>query len=233
MASESQYPLIPPKHRQPPTGYYHDEMPDYVIPPYPMPEQHFYGDEPGMRAERTATGRPVRRPIRLRRIKKLPMPETSGDYSNSSHIISDQPMRSRIIEANVGGQEMSKRLEVPADLEHLIEKRDDEKDRRGEGRAPPARKSKWRSERPSRTPQKSTDEKASPEAELVVAAHALREFVVPPSLPNRSATSLIDSRLRYVVGALAIGNAATTASASCWRVAGTFITKSPCGRALR
>ena len=29
---------------------------------------------------------------------------------------------------------MSKRMEVPAELEHLIEKRDDEKDRRGEGR---------------------------------------------------------------------------------------------------
>ena len=28
-----QYPLIPPKHVPPPTGYYHDEMPDYVIPP--------------------------------------------------------------------------------------------------------------------------------------------------------------------------------------------------------
>ena len=29
---------------------------------------------------------------------------------------------------------MSKRLEVPADLEHLIEKRDEEKERRGDGR---------------------------------------------------------------------------------------------------
>lgn len=29
---------------------------------------------------------------------------------------------------------MSKRLEVPADLAHLIEKRDDESDRRGQGR---------------------------------------------------------------------------------------------------
>src|SRR5689334_5317364 len=38
------------------------------------------------------------------------------------------------IEASAGSQEMSKRLEVPSDLEHLIEKRDDEKDRRGQGR---------------------------------------------------------------------------------------------------
>ena len=86
-----QYPLIPPKHVPPPTGYYHDEMPDYVVPPYPMPEQHFYNDgqpcDPAgpQPAEPRATD-----PIAPE--QELPMPEAAGDFSNSTHIISDQPI---------------------------------------------------------------------------------------------------------------------------------------------
>jgi hypothetical protein len=80
------YPLIPPKHTGPPTGYYHDEMPDYVIPPYPMPEQHFYYDgQPCDPADPQAT-----EPIPAD--QELPMPEAAGDFSNSTHIISDQPI---------------------------------------------------------------------------------------------------------------------------------------------
>src|SRR4029079_14050756 len=37
------YPLIPKKHLQPKTGYFHN-LPPYVIPPYPLPEQHICTD---------------------------------------------------------------------------------------------------------------------------------------------------------------------------------------------
>ena len=86
-----QYPLIPPRHAPPKTGYYHDEMPDYVIPPYPMPEQHFYGgaqecDPAGPQPAEPSTTDPIAPD------QELPMPETTGDFSNSTQIISDQPI---------------------------------------------------------------------------------------------------------------------------------------------
>jgi hypothetical protein len=68
------------------TGYYHDEMPDYFIPPYPMPEQHFCGDAQGCEP---AGPQP---PDPLRPDPELPMPAATGDNSNSTHIISDQPI---------------------------------------------------------------------------------------------------------------------------------------------
>lgn len=85
------YPLVPPKHVPRKTGYYHDGMPEYVVPPYPMPEQHFYGDEQecepnGPQPADPSTTDPFRPD------QELPLPETTGDYSKSSHIISDQPI---------------------------------------------------------------------------------------------------------------------------------------------
>ena len=66
-------------------------MPDYVIPPYPMPEQHFYGaaQECDPNGPQPADPRPTD-PITPD--QELPLPETTGDYSNSTHIISDQPI---------------------------------------------------------------------------------------------------------------------------------------------
>ncbi len=86
-----QYPLIPRKHALPKMGYYHDEMPEYAVPPYPLPEQHFCND--GQECEQAGpqpAEMPSAEPIAPE--NELPMPEASDDYSNSSHIISDQPI---------------------------------------------------------------------------------------------------------------------------------------------
>jgi type IV pilus assembly protein PilQ len=80
------YPLIPPRNRPPKTGYYHDEMPDYVIPPDPLPEQHFYSDGQECEPADPQTTGPIMPD------QELPLPEVNGDYSGSSHIISDQPI---------------------------------------------------------------------------------------------------------------------------------------------
>jgi hypothetical protein len=85
------YPLIPPKHVGPKTGYYHDEMPDYLIPPYPMPEQHFCGD--AQQCEPAGPQPPNPRATEpLTPVPELPLPEVTGDFSKSTHIISDQPI---------------------------------------------------------------------------------------------------------------------------------------------
>jgi hypothetical protein len=84
------YPLIPPKHMAK-TGYYHDEMPDYLIPPYPMPEQHFYGDAQGCEPACPQPPDP-RATDPLTPDQELPLPEATGDFSKSTHIISDQPI---------------------------------------------------------------------------------------------------------------------------------------------
>jgi Flp pilus assembly secretin CpaC len=86
-----QYPLIPPKHVPPPTGYYHDEMPDYVIPPYPMPEQHFGTDrEPCEQGGPQPPNPQATDPITPE--QELPMPRATGSTSSGTHIISDQPI---------------------------------------------------------------------------------------------------------------------------------------------
>jgi type II secretory pathway component GspD/PulD (secretin) len=79
------YPLIPPKHVLPPTGYFHDEMPGYVIPPDPLPVQRFCNE-----GEECAPGGPQPDPVPADQV--LPMPDASGDISDSTHIISDQPI---------------------------------------------------------------------------------------------------------------------------------------------
>ncbi len=84
------YPLVPPKHR-PKTGYYHDQMPEYVVPPYPMPEQSFSGDE----MECEPAGPPMADPPSTDPFapeQDLSLPETSDDFSESTHIISDRPI---------------------------------------------------------------------------------------------------------------------------------------------
>ena len=85
------HPLLPPKHVPPPTGYYHDEMPDYVIPEYPMPEQQFGTDrEPCDPAGPLPPNAQPTDPFTPE--QELPMPQAAGDYSNSTHIISDGPI---------------------------------------------------------------------------------------------------------------------------------------------
>jgi type II secretory pathway component GspD/PulD (secretin) len=85
------YPLIPPKHTMPPTGYFHDEMPDYVIPPDPLPVQHFCAE-----GQECAPGGPQPagppQPGPVPPDQELPMPDVSGNFSGSTHIISDQPI---------------------------------------------------------------------------------------------------------------------------------------------
>jgi hypothetical protein len=85
------YPLIPPKHTMPPTGYFHDEMPDYVLPRDPLPVQHFCNEGlecvPG---GPQPAGPPQPGPVPPD--QELPMPDVSGNFSNSTHIISDQPI---------------------------------------------------------------------------------------------------------------------------------------------
>jgi hypothetical protein len=86
------YPLIPPKHVAPPTGYYHDEMPDYVIPEYPMPEQHFDADgQPCDPAGPQPAGSEATDPFAPE--QELPMPQATGSTSSGTHIISDQPIQ--------------------------------------------------------------------------------------------------------------------------------------------
>ena len=85
-----QYPLIPPKHVPPPTGYYHDEMPDYVIPQYPMPEQHFWRREPCDPAGPQPADPQPTDPFTPE--QELPMPQATGSTSSGTHIISDQPI---------------------------------------------------------------------------------------------------------------------------------------------
>ena len=98
--------------------------------PYPMPEQHF--DSDGQPCD-PAGPQPAdpRATDPFTPDEELPMPR---DERRLFERHSYHQRSTDRIEANVGGQEMSKRLEVPADLEHLIEKRDEEKDRRGDGR---------------------------------------------------------------------------------------------------
>jgi type IV pilus assembly protein PilQ len=85
------YPLFPPTHQVPKTGYYHDQMPDYLIPPYPMPEQHFYGD--AQQCEPSGPQLPdplLNDPFTSG--EELPLPEKSGDSSSSTPILNDQPI---------------------------------------------------------------------------------------------------------------------------------------------
>jgi type II secretory pathway component GspD/PulD (secretin) len=85
-----QYPLIPPRHPAPKTGYYHNEMPEYLIPPYPMPEQYFYGN-----TQDCEPGRPKLEPLLsdpFSSEQELPFPETSGASSSSTPISNDQPI---------------------------------------------------------------------------------------------------------------------------------------------
>jgi type IV pilus assembly protein PilQ len=87
-----QYPLIPPRHVPPPTGYYHDEMPDYVIPEYPMPEQHFGTDrEPCDPAGPQPPNPQPADPFTPE--QELPMPQSTGSTSSGTHIINDQPIQ--------------------------------------------------------------------------------------------------------------------------------------------
>jgi type IV pilus assembly protein PilQ len=79
-----QYPLIPPKHRAAKTGYYHDEMPDYVVPPDPMPEQHFYGNGQDCEPSQPHLEPLLSDPFSSE--QELPLPATSGGSSSSTPI---------------------------------------------------------------------------------------------------------------------------------------------------
>jgi type IV pilus assembly protein PilQ len=85
------YPLIPKKHGQHMTGYNQDLGSEYVIPPYPLPEQHFCSDgsesvEPeASRAPDKATGDPFRSD------EDLPLPAAGTESTRSTHVISDEP----------------------------------------------------------------------------------------------------------------------------------------------
>ena len=84
------YPLFPPNHQLPKTGYYHDEMPDYEMPPYPMPEQHFYSDAEGCEpAEPQALDPATKEPSLAE--QDLPMPKIEEKSALEPHVISDQP----------------------------------------------------------------------------------------------------------------------------------------------
>ena len=83
------YPLIPPRHPLPPTGYYHDEMPEYVIPPDPLPEQHFYGEgceQGGLQMGEPQVGDPFLQG------EELPPPGMSDGNLGRTPLINDQPI---------------------------------------------------------------------------------------------------------------------------------------------
>jgi hypothetical protein len=81
------YPIIPPKHWQRKTGYFHDFGDQYVVPPYPLPEQDFYRNgtdcEPGEQMGPTPADDLFE--------ADLPLPESASNSGASSHTISDQP----------------------------------------------------------------------------------------------------------------------------------------------
>jgi type IV pilus assembly protein PilQ len=84
-----QYPLLPPKHPLPKTGYYHDGMPQYDVPPYPLPVQHFYSDA----GECEPAGPQIAEPEATDPFtsdQELPLPAIGNDALGGAHIISDQ-----------------------------------------------------------------------------------------------------------------------------------------------
>jgi type IV pilus assembly protein PilQ len=83
------YPLVPDLHQQAKRGYFHDLGPQYSVPPYPLPEQHFYSDhEECDLAEPQATDPVMRDPF----VSGEDLPLPSGvEKSDGAHIISDQP----------------------------------------------------------------------------------------------------------------------------------------------
>lgn len=95
-----QYPLEWPKKQPPPTGYFHNLGDKYVVPPYPLPEQHFYSDDQECApAPPQETPQPTSDHSLIE--QELPPPELNPPPSNSdnhpanqSHTITDQPMRS-------------------------------------------------------------------------------------------------------------------------------------------
>jgi hypothetical protein len=85
-----QYPLLPQKHPRPKTGYYHDEMPQYEIPNYPLPQQHFYSDA----VECESAGPQMAEPQATDPFtsdQDLPLPSVENGASAGMHVISDQP----------------------------------------------------------------------------------------------------------------------------------------------
>lgn len=81
------YPIIPPKHLPRKTGYFHDLGDQYVVPPYPLPEQNFYRDG----AECVADERNEPTPSATNPFEAdLPLPE-AGASADGTHTISDQP----------------------------------------------------------------------------------------------------------------------------------------------
>src|SRR4051812_24381590 len=81
------YPVVP-EHRRRPTGYFHEMDGRYVIPPHPLPEQHFCSDtgeceNSGWQSTGDAAD-PVEPDI------ELPLPAAADDNSAGGHFISDQ-----------------------------------------------------------------------------------------------------------------------------------------------
>jgi type II/III secretion system protein len=84
------YPLIPNKHHRPKTGYYHDMDGRYIVPPYPLPEQHFVGDTDDCESgEGQLQDQPTKGPILSE--QDLPLPEAADPTSGGNHIITDEP----------------------------------------------------------------------------------------------------------------------------------------------
>jgi len=78
-------PLNPMRHHRRPRGYYHDLGPQYVVPPYPLPEQSLDGAP----CERPQSSR-LRRNGETFTDEVLPMPELGDWPSQDVEIITDQ-----------------------------------------------------------------------------------------------------------------------------------------------
>ncbi|MEX2309478.1 MAG: secretin and TonB N-terminal domain-containing protein [Pirellulales bacterium] len=78
-------PLNPMRHkRHRPRGYYHDQGSQYVVPPYPLPEQHFYGEPCDMPAPGSSSLQPQ---DSMFTDDVLPMPEEMNRPSEDVDII--------------------------------------------------------------------------------------------------------------------------------------------------
>ena len=91
MASGLQYPLIPPKHVPPQTGYYHDEMPNYFI-----PQIHCQCSTSATKGSSVSSVSKVDRDWRHRRCRcrgaTIAAARSRRRLFNSTHLISDQPI---------------------------------------------------------------------------------------------------------------------------------------------
>jgi hypothetical protein len=84
------YPLVPNLHQQAKRGYFHDLGPQYSVPPYPLPEQHFYSErEECDPAEPQATDPATTDPFVSG--EDLPLPSGVEKSPSGAHVISDQP----------------------------------------------------------------------------------------------------------------------------------------------